>query len=176
MITNIINILQSSAIDISFIDLEIITLSDIIDTKKYIYSYNNINIFTFDIKIYKNISKIDIVLDISKYKYTVFFDQDYNLQNNRNIQDFLSHAKIVTLDLLKSYRELNKKIKIIPAETNLNYYFLNCKKTGNYGTITIKNGMYILDYKDTTKYTYSNIKALLNNPLLKHFKHYYFWN
>jgi hypothetical protein len=179
MITNLINKIQSFAPDISLIEIEITSVSNSINTKKYIYSYNNFNIFTFEIRSYENKPIIDIVLDISKYKYRLYLNTEnniFNIENNRNIQDFLSHAKIVTLDLLNTYKQLSNKIKIIPFENKLNHYFLNCKKTGNYGTITIKNGMYILDYKDTTKYTYSNINDLLKNPLLKQFKYFSFWN
>jgi hypothetical protein len=131
---------------------------------KYIYSFNDMNIFTFDIKKYDD-NKIEIKLDISKYKYLINDISDIN-----NITNFLVHAKISRTQLIEIYKTLKSYLKINLLENNLTNYTLNCRKNNNYGTITIKNSLYIFYYNDTTKYTYSSIKKLLQNPLIKQFK------
>jgi hypothetical protein len=131
---------------------------------KYIYSFNDMNIFTFDIKKYDD-NKIEIKLDISKYKYLINDISDIN-----NITNFLVHAKISRTELIETYKTLNSYLKINLLENNLTNYSLKSKKNNNHGTINIKNSLYIFYYNDTTKYTYSNIEKLLQNPLIKQFK------
>ena len=123
------------------------------------------NIFTFDIKKYDNDNKIEIKLDISKYKYLI-----NDISDTNNITDFLVHAKISRTQLIETYKTLKSYLKINLLENNLTNYSLKSKKNNNHGTITIKNSLYIFYYNDTTKYTYSNITKLLQNPLIKQFK------
>ena len=134
------------------------------ELSKYIYSFNDMNIFTFDIKKYDD-NKIEIKLDISKYKYLINDISDIN-----NITNFLVHAKITRTQLIEAYKTLKSYLKINLLENNLTNYSLKSKKNNNHGTSTIKNSLYIFYYNDTTKYTYSNIEKLLQNPLIKQFK------
>jgi len=160
--SNIISILKKYDPHIDLIEKDEIKYNNC-ELLKYIYSFNDMNIFTFDIKKYDD-NKIEIKLDISKYKYLINDISDIN-----NITNFLVHAKISRKKLIETYKILKSYLKINLLENNLTNYSLKSKKN-NYGTITIKNTLYIFYYNDTTKYTYSNIEKLLQNPLIKQFK------
>ena len=166
IVVNIIDTIKTFAPDISLIEISITTLSTSYSLKKYIYRYNNLNIFTFEIRSYNDNSKIELVLDSSQYKYIIVDKKDIET----NISNFLLHAKILADDILQSYYKIKKNYKIIASYTNLNYWFLENNITGNSGSIYIKNGYYIFEYNETTTYKYSKIDKLLKNPLLKEFK------
>ena len=139
---NIIDTIKTFAPDISLIEISITTLSTSYSLKKYIYRYNNLNIFTFEIRTYNDNSKIELVLDSSQYKYIIVDKKDIET----NISNFLLHAKILADDILESYYKIKKNYKIIASYTNLNYWFLENNITGNSGSIYIKNGYYIFEY------------------------------
>jgi hypothetical protein len=166
IVVNIIDTIKTFAPDISLIEISITTLSTSYSLKKYIYRYNNLNIFTFEIRSYNDNSKIELVLDSSQYKYIIVDKKDIET----NISNFLLHAKILADNILESYYKIKKNYKIIASYTNLNYWFLENNITGNSGSIYIKNGYYIFEYNETTTYKYSKIDKLLKNPLLKEFK------
>ena len=166
IVVNIIDTIKTFAPDISLIEISITTLSTSYSLKKYIYRYNNLNIFTFEIRTYNDNSKIELVLDSSQYKYIIVDKKDIET----NISNFLLHAKILADDILQSYYKIKKNYKIIASYTNLNYWFLENNITGNSGSIHIHNGYYIFEYNETTKYKYSKIDKLLKNPLLKQFE------
>ena len=166
IVVNIIDTIKTFAPDISLIEISITTLSTSYSLKKYIYRYNNLNIFTFEIRSYNNNSRVEIVLDSSQYKYIIVDTKDIET----NISNFLLHAKILADEILASYYKIKKNYKIIASYTNLNYWFLENNITGNSGSIHIKNGYYIFEYNETTTYKYSKIDKLLKNPLLKEFK------
>lgn len=63
IVVNIIDTIKTFAPDISLIEISITTLSTSYSLKKYIYRYNNLNIFTFEIRSYNDNSKIELVLD-----------------------------------------------------------------------------------------------------------------
>lgn len=163
---NIIDTIKTFAPDISLIEISITTLSTSYSLKKYIYRYNNLNIFTFEIRSYNDNSKIELVLDSSQYKYIIVDEKDIEI----NISNFLLHAKILADNILESYYKIKKKYKIIPSYTNLNYLFLENNITGNSGSIHINSGYFIFEYNEITKYKYSKIDKFLKNPLLKEFK------
>ena len=166
IVVNIIDTIKTFAPDISLIEISITTLSTSYSLKKYIYRYNNLNIFTFEIRTYNDNSKIELILDSSQYKYIIVDKKDIET----NISNFLLHAKILADDILQSYYKIKKNYKIIASYTNLNYWFLENNITGNSGSIHIKNGYYIFEYNETTTYKYSKLDKLLKNPLLKQFE------
>jgi len=163
----IISILKKYDTDINLIEIQKNKYTN--NISKYIYSFNDMSIFTFDLKKYDD-NKIEIKLDISKYKYFI-----NDISDTNNITNFLIYAKIRRIELIEIYKKLNLYLKIVLIENNLTNYFLNCTKNNNYATITIKNNLYIFYYKDTTQYTYSSIEKLLKNPLIKQFKKLKLW-
>ena len=146
------------------------TLDPNIEVTNYIFSSGEINILTFTVRLNIETKLVEFKIDSTAQKYIAS-----DLSDNIKIRDFVSHLQILEVELMEIYRVLMKKLTARPSDDSITRYYLFNSSTENTGTIKIKNGLIIFEYNDTTKYTYSSIKKLLVNPLIKQFKRPNFW-
>jgi len=146
------------------------TLDPNLEVTNYVFSSGDISILTFTVRINTETKSIEFKIDSTGQRYIAS-----DLTDKTKIRDFVSHLLILEDELMEIYKILIKKLTASPSVDSITYYFLFNSSTENTGTIKIKNGLIIFVYNETTKYTYSSIKKLLANPLIKQFKRPKLW-
>lgn len=136
----------------------------------YVFTSGGMNILTFTVRINKKTKSAEFIIDSTKQKYIAS-----SLTDVIKIRDFVSHLMVLEDELVRVYKALIKKLKVIPSANSLTTYHLFSNSSSNTGTINIKNSLIIFEYNEITKYTYSSIKSLLANPLIKQFKRSNIW-
>ncbi len=164
------DILQPFAPNFKFIGTSCPTLDPDLEVTNYVFSSGDINILTFTVRINTDTKSIEFRIDSTGQRYIAT-----DLNDKVKIRDFVSHLMVLEAELLKIYKVLTNKLKAIPSSDSITTYYLFDIETKNAGTIKIKNSLIIFEYNHLTKYTYTSIKRLLANPLIKKFKKPKFW-
>ncbi len=156
-----------------FVGIPGFTSNQDFEVTNYVFVSGNLNILTFTVRLNKETKLVEFKINSTGQKYTAS-----GLDDKRKICDFVSHLMVLETELVKIYKVLIKELKVVLSDDSITTYHLYNNAKSNSGTIKIKNGLLIFEYNDLTKYTYTTIKSLLANPLIKQFKRpkFWFWN
>jgi hypothetical protein len=172
---SICEILQPFALEYKFKleETQIPTIDDDSILSDCIYSSDDLNILTFTARMNKTTGKIEFKINSSGQRYFASGPDD-----KIKLNDFIFHLSILADQLKHLHFMITKYLNAVPNSSSITKYYMFDIQTDNFGTLQLKNGLIIFDYKKTTKYTYSSITKLLKNPLLKQFKKQrkWFWN
>ncbi len=153
-----------------FVGIPCFTSNPDFEVTDYVFASNGINILTFTVRLNKKTKIVEFKIDSTAQKYTAS-----GLDDKIKICDFVSHLLVLETELIKIYKVLTKKLKVILSSNSITTYYLYNNLQSKTGTIKIKNGLIIFEYNELTKYTYTTIETLLANPLIKQFKRSKFW-
>jgi hypothetical protein len=164
---SICEILQPFALEYKFKleETQIPTLDGDSILSDCIYSSDDLNILTFTAKISKITGKIQFKINSSGQRYFASSPDD-----KIKLNDFIFHLSILADQLKHLHFMITKYLNAVPNSSSITSYYMFDTQTDNFGTIQLKNSLIIFYYKKTTKYTYSSVKKLLTNPLIKQFK------